>query len=357
MRKWILWIHLWLGLTAALFLIVLGLSGAIIAFEGDYDHWFHPALWYVTPQTQRVSQQGLLDMVQQRFAPARVGAIEMQDKRDDLAQVYFLTGDLQVFVNPYSGAILGTRDQDPSLFKVVGTIHQLHIRLVHIRVGNTDVGKWLVEIAGLEMLVLIPTGLILWWRKKQWKINWKASWKRINWDLHSLIGIYAGTFLLLATVTGFFISFEQPLYWITHSGHLERTQQPKSIPPVSPSKGPDLDSLLQASNAALPDATTVAVLFPGRPNSPYVFQKRVPQDASASVHSAVYIDQYSGKVLRVEDFNKISAGYRAVRINRSFHTGDYWGLPGRIILSVSSFLLSITAVTGIIIWWKKLAST
>jgi len=356
-RNWILRIHLWLGLTAALFLIVLGLSGAIIAFEGDYDHWFNPGLWYVTPQAQRLSQQSLLEMVQQRFAPARVEAIQMQDGRVNLAQDYFLTPTLEVFVNPYNGAILGTRDQDPFLFKVIGTIHQLHIRLVHIRIRNTDVGKWLVEIAGLEMLILIPTGLILWWRKKQWTINWKASWKRINWDLHSIIGIYAGTFLFLATVTGFFISFEQPIYWITHSGRLERTQQPKSTPPGSPSPRPDLDAIAQASDEALPNATTVAVVLPGRPNSPYVFEKRVPQDASLTMHSAVYIDQYTGKVLRVEDFNKISAGYRAVRINRSMHTGDYWGLPGHIILSLSSFLLSITAITGIVIWWKKLASS
>ncbi len=356
MRKWILRIHLWLGLTAALFLIVLGLSGAIIAFEGDYDHWFNTRLWYVTPQAQRLSQQSLFEMVQQRFAPARVEAIQMQDGRADLAQDYFLTPTLEVFVNPYNGAILGTRDQDPLLLKVIGTIHQLHIRLVHIRIGNTDVGKWLVEIAGLEMLVLIPTGLILWWRKKQWSINWKASWKRINWDLHNIIGIYVGIVLLLATVTGFFISFEQPIYWITHSGHLERTPQPRSTPIGSESPRPDLDSVLQASDEALPNATTVAVVLPARPTSPYVFEKRVPQDASLTVHSAVYIDQYTGKVLKVEDFNKISAGYRAVRINRSLHTGDYWGLPGHIILSLSSFLLSITAITGIVIWWKKLAT-
>ncbi len=40
MRKWILKIHLWIGLVSAAFLIVMGLSGAIIAFENDYDHWF-----------------------------------------------------------------------------------------------------------------------------------------------------------------------------------------------------------------------------------------------------------------------------------------------------------------------------
>jgi uncharacterized iron-regulated membrane protein len=61
--------------------------------------------------------------------------------------------------------------------------------------------------------------------------------------------------------------------------------------------------------------------------------------------------------LKVEDFNQISAGYRAVRINRSIHTGDYWGLPSRIVLSLSSALLAVMAITGVIIWWKKLAGS
>lgn len=356
MRKWILTIHLWIGLMAAAFLIVLGLSGAVIAFENDYDHWFNPGLWYVTPQPQRASQQSLLEMVQKLAAPARVAAIEMQDGRDDLAQAYDLSDDRTIFVNPYTSAILGIRDHDPWYFKIVNIIHQLHLRLVHVRIGATDIGKILVEIAGIEMLVLIPTGIILWWKKKQFSITRKASWKRINWDLHSFIGIYSCIFLLLATVTGFFISFEQPLYWATHSSPPKRLPQPRSTPVDGSPQPLDLDSVLLTSDAALPDATTVAVGLPLGPRSTYDIEKRVPQDTSRSVHSSVFIDQYSGKVVYVQDFNKISPGYRAVRINRSYHTGDFWGFPSRLVLSVSSLLLSIMAITGFIIWWKKLAT-
>jgi uncharacterized iron-regulated membrane protein len=357
LRKWVLKIHLWVGLASALFLIVLGLSGAVIAFENDYDHWFHPGLWYVTPQPQRVAQQALVDIVQQKFAPAKVTDILMQDSQEDLAQAYFLSNDLEVFVNPYNGAILGTRDHQPRLNAVIGTIHQLHIRLVRIRVGKTDVGKILVEIAGLEMLIMIPTGFWLWWKKKQLTIGWKSPWKRINWNLHSVVGIYTVLFFSLATITGFFISFEQPLYWITHSSPLKRVPDPRSTPTAGVQQPPDLDSVLHASNDALPDATTVAVSLPEGPKGVYFIQKRVPRDRSRSVHSAVYVDQYSGKSIKVEDFNTISAGYRAVRINRSIHTGDYWGLPSRIVLSLSSLLLSVMAITGIIIWWKKLATS
>ena len=356
MRKWILKIHLWIGLASALFLIVMGLSGAAIAFENDYDHWFHPSLWYVAPQPQRIPQQALLDMVKQKYALANVEGILMQDTRDDLAQVYFLKNGLEVFVNPYSGAILGTRDHATRLDAVINVIHQLHIRLVHIRIGKIDVGKLLVEIAGIELLIMIPTGLWLWWKKKQFTPSWKSSWKQINWNLHNVVGIYTILFLTLATLTGFFISFEQPLFWITHSGPLERGPAPRSTPPGGAPQPADLDSILRASDEALPNATTVAVEFPRGPKGVYVIEKRVPQDQSRSVHSEVYVDQFSAKALKVVDFNKISPGYRAVRINRSLHTGDYWGLPSHIILSISSALLSVMAITGIIIWWKKLAT-
>jgi uncharacterized iron-regulated membrane protein len=44
-----------------------------------------------------------------------------------------------------------------------------------------------------------------------------------------------------------------------------------------------------------------------------------------------------------------------IRFKRSIHTGDIWGLPSHIVMSVSSLLLVVMAVTGIVIWWKKLA--
>jgi uncharacterized iron-regulated membrane protein len=46
MRRLLLKIHLYLGLVAALFLVVLGLTGSIMTFEGDIEHWLHPSLWW-----------------------------------------------------------------------------------------------------------------------------------------------------------------------------------------------------------------------------------------------------------------------------------------------------------------------
>ena len=66
------------------------------------------------------------------------------------------------------------------------------------------------------------------------------------------------------------------------------------------------------------------------------------------------IDQYTGRLLTFTDLYA-SPGYRAIRFNRALHTGDIFGMPSRIIVSLSSLALVAMVVTGLIIWWKKLA--
>jgi len=83
-------IHLWLGLAAAIFLVILGLTGSIMAFEGDIDHWLHPSLWYVDVHPQALPQQELIDRVERQFAPARVAAVQISRQRN-LVEVMQMT--------------------------------------------------------------------------------------------------------------------------------------------------------------------------------------------------------------------------------------------------------------------------
>lgn len=356
MRKFFLTVHLVLGISAAIFVILLGLTGAVMAFENDYDHWFSPKLWYVKPSGAPMSQQALLDIANQAVAPLKIGAFATQDGRADLAEDFSArngNGELEVFVNPYTGAILGTRSETPRYFNWINTIHQLHLRLVKVRIGKTDVGKIIVEIAGIEVLLLIPTGFILWWRRKRGAVNWKAPWRLWNWDLHNVIGIYAGIFLLLAAVTGFFISFEQPMYWMTSSKPPERPRMIRSTPPAAPQPALNLDDVLKTASDAIPGARPSQVLLPANATGSYVVFMRVPGETSPAVHSNVLIDQYTGKVLRADDFRKGSQGYRAIRFNRSLHNGDVLGTPTHIVMAASSALMAVLAVTGPLIWWGK----
>jgi len=105
----------------------------------------------------------------------------------------------------------------------------------------------------------------------------------------------------------------------------------------------------------MPDATITGLGLPLHPKGVYGVLMRVPEETSEMVHSSVSIDQYSGQVLQVRNFLTDSRGYRVIRFNRSIHTGDVWGTPGRVIVALSSLALAVLAVTGVVIWWKKLA--
>ena len=123
MRKVLLKIHLVMGLAAALFLIILGLTGSIMAFEGDIDHWIHPGFWHVS-EGQALAEGDLIAGVERKFAPLRVQAVEISQHRD-LAQLMHLSDNSSVSVNPYTGGGLGRRMSPGRTGTWLGFIHQI----------------------------------------------------------------------------------------------------------------------------------------------------------------------------------------------------------------------------------------
>ena len=85
-RTVILKIHLILGIAGAIFLAILGLTGSVMAFEGDINHWLHPELWYVTPRAHAMPENDLISIVQHEFPRARVMLIQFF-RADNLVQL------------------------------------------------------------------------------------------------------------------------------------------------------------------------------------------------------------------------------------------------------------------------------
>jgi uncharacterized iron-regulated membrane protein len=358
-RTVILKIHLYLGLAAAIFLTILGLTGSIMAFEGDINHWLHPDLWYVTPGARPLPENDLISIVQHQFPSARVAIVQFF-RASNLVQVMQLTDGTTVYINPYDGAVLGNAIGLTNSDLALGYIHQLHLRLVpdpRLVPRLAAAGKTVVSFAGLLLCLLVPTGVILWWRRKSTSVNWKESWFRIFFDSHQAIGIYAALFLLIASITGIMIGFgfgEKAYYGITRSSPPVRPQPWPSVP--VPGAAPIMaDQAIEIARRAMPNATVAMLVRPLRAAGSYTVMMRVPEETSEAVHSSVTIDQYSGNVLNVRNFLTESAGYRLIRFNRSIHTGDVLGLPTHIIVSLSSLLLVAMVITGLVIWWKKLA--
>ncbi|MHC5672373.1 PepSY-associated TM helix domain-containing protein [Nostoc sp.] len=255
-----------------------------------------------------------------------------------------------VFINPYTGTIIGKQRWNKQLTSLVVDLH------CNLLAGNT--GKTIVGIGCFLVLVLNVTGIILWsgWRKliSGFKVKWNAHAKRLHFDIHKLVGIITVVFLSFTAFTGLcwaFYEFSEPLIRAI-------TLSPQKLQPVSqiiPNQLPlKLADQLKTSQAELPDGKLRAIDFPQKPDSALIIHYNLPQEFIDNLGlSKVYLDQYSGKVLRVDNSVKVSLGDRVLNSFFSLHYGTFGGLPTRILYVFVGLAPLILFVSGIVMWWYR----
>ena len=354
-RKILLKVHLYLGLASAIFLIILGLTGSIMAFEGDLDHWLHPHRWYVSAGRQILPESLLIKTVEEHLAPARVTMVQLPTEANIGQLMYVTRGSApsstraQVVVNPYDGNILYVGPGVTKTQQTLGFIHQLHLRLL---AGAT--GKLIISVVGLLLVFEVPFGIMLWWRTKRASVKWKGSGFRISFDLHHAIGVYASAFLFLSAVTGVLIGFDSAqsmFFTLTHSSPIVRHRVTSTM--IEGGTPIGVDKAIEIARQQMPAANVSILQLPGSPGGVYTISLRLPAEPWSAVNATASVDQYSGKLLQFQNLS--TGGYHAIHVNRSLHTGDIFGLPSRIVMSITSLILVVMVVTGMIIWWKKLA--
>jgi uncharacterized iron-regulated membrane protein len=232
-RKLLFTIHLYLALIAGVFIVILGVTGSIMAFEPELDHWLHSNLWHVKPEGRALSLAEIGVAVNKRFPGEPITAYTLPNSADLAYQVALKRGI--VFVNPYTADIIGVRPPGPDF---LSRVHQLHLRLTWTRPLPSDAGKTIMSVAGVVILFLSISGLYLWWPLKRFTIKAGASGWRFWFDAHSAIGIFSLLFLLMLSFTGVLIGFDDAavplMYKVTGS---QPAEAPK-VPPPAPGAVP-----------------------------------------------------------------------------------------------------------------------
>ncbi|HEY6951793.1 MAG TPA: PepSY-associated TM helix domain-containing protein, partial [Bacteroidota bacterium] len=345
MRKIILKLHLYFALAGCVFVAILGLTGSIMAFEGELDRLFNPSLYSVHPEPSRLrSISALTTLLEEKYPGAHVVGFGIADRPDESFSAFMDNGS-GVFINQYTGEVLGTRSSATFL----DYVHQFHIRLL---AGHT--GQVVVGVAGIVMFLLVLTGIILWWRYKQFSMKLNGSFVRAMFDLHTVTGIYTAVVLLFLSATGIIISQENSVYpWLYK---ITKTQRIARSVPSTPREGIvpiTADSAVTLAKNALPGANPLAVFIPSKPTQSFNVRMHFPEDLTPGGRSWVCIDQYSGEVLVSQNSRTAPGPTRAEIINRAIHTGDILGLFSKIVASLSSFLVVVQALSGILLWWKR----
>lgn len=347
-RRLLLATHLYVGLAAALFLFIAALTGSVLAFEPDYDRWLHPALWRASTGAAPVSEQRLADLVQTASGAGEASAIRtIEFNGAGRAQKFDLADGREVFVDPSRATILGTREGRTRLSEFLFAVRRLHVQLF-----ANQWGEWAVDIATTAALLLVPTGIILWWRKKRVRVQWRSSWRRLTYDLHAVLGIVGSLFVMGLIVTGFFLAFEPALHFVTHTAPVLEADPPHSVVPTDPAATarPLLDEILGAADRALPDERTRQLVLPESKRGAI----RVVKTARYGIgRSIVYVDAYAGTVLRVDDFANAPGAERAHAINQALHMGTMSGMYPRLLTALASLCLAVLVLTGVLFWARR----
>jgi uncharacterized iron-regulated membrane protein len=247
--------------------------------------------------------------------------------------------------------VLGVRSSGPDF---LSRVHQLHLRL--LIQNESDTGKTIVKWTSVALLFLLVSGLYLWWPAKRAAIRSPRGTHRWWFDFHNTIGIWTFTFVALATVTGLAIGFDdQFVPWMYRATRSAPVAMYTRVPPfaVKPSDTRlDVDHAVAIARAALPGASPISVNVPA-PTGVYAISARYPEDLTPGGRSRVYIDQYSGGVLLAESSRTAPAGTRLITLNRALHTGDVFGMPSKIIMSITSLALVAQLFSGIVMWLRK----
>jgi uncharacterized iron-regulated membrane protein len=344
-------LHRYLGLAAGLVIVIVGLTGSLLVFEEEINHFLLEVQFgKITPQQQQVSILSVIDNVKVAYPDPKlnVSFLGLPQEPDEPIHIELQSPNkptLEVIVNPYTGKILGDRARE---YTIMGVIYNLHYSLL---AGDTGVA--IVGIAALLLFILSITGIMLWpgWRRllTGFKIKWNAHIKRTNFDIHKVAGIITAVFLGLTGFTGFCWNFythaEPVIYAVTFS--------PKPIEPESkPIAGKSalaLTEILQRADAALPGAVTTYISFPTSPEAVFMVGKRFPEEKEVW-RSRVYLDQYTGEVLYLRNSRSLSFGDEVVDAFNPLHFGTFGGLPTRILYIFVGLSPTILLVTGFVMW-------
>lgn len=220
-RHFIFWLHLCVGLSIGLMLLLTALTGAMLAFRPQIlDQLEHDVRFLsAVPNTIKLSDKVLLKKARELYPESEIKKVVL--KKDPTATAIVNLGKQKglVFLNPYTGELVGQETQATKTFRLVEALH----RWLGMDGKLKKVGSRITGLNTLLFGLMIISGVYLWWPRKTAKLKPLKGQARY-WNWHNVAGIWLSPILLTSASTGFVISYIHPknMPWIKrlHTGEL-----------------------------------------------------------------------------------------------------------------------------------------
>lgn len=352
-------VHLWLGLTSGIIVLFLGITGCILAFEEEIRSMTEPYR-FVKPQQKAYLPPSVLKPAAEKVLEGKkvLGLEYFPDGEAATASYYDIDNYTVVFLNPYTAEVLKVKNMNRDFFRVVLDGH-FYLWLPE------KIGQPIVASATLIFVIMMITGLILWWprnkaaRKQRFSIKWSAKWRRVNYDLHNVLGFYMTWVCIFIALTGLVWGFEwfaKSVYFVTSAGKiLPPHEHPVSDSTVTLATGTDAgDHVYGLMKARARPKEKYGVYYPSTASDAIEgFVNHRP----GTYYNADYYhyDQYTLQELPATGvyagtFKDAPLADKIVRMNYDIHVGAVLGLTGKIIAFLGSLICASLPVTGFMVW-------
>lgn len=357
-KKAIRKIHLILGLSSGLVVLILGITGCILAFELEIRNLTEPFKFVRQEARPYLPPSALKQVAEKYLVSKKALGVQYAEKGQATVAAYYDDTQYElVYLNPYSGEMLRHKNMNADFFRIILDGH-FYLWLPE------NIGQPIAASATLVFLVMMITGIILWWpknksaRKQRFSIKWNAKWRRKNYDLHNVLGFYMTWVAIFLAITGLVFGFQwfaKSVYWVTSGGEtMVEHKHPLSDTTKKLTAENMADHLWNMHRATVNEDESLGIYFALLPTDPV--EVVVNHRPGTYYNSDFYhYDQYSGTELTATGsyagiFKDAKLADKIVRMNYDMHVGAILGLPGKLLAFFASLIAASLPVTGFLIW-------
>ncbi|WP_018268041.1 PepSY-associated TM helix domain-containing protein [Methylosinus sp. LW4] len=375
-------VHRWVGLSMAGFLILVGLTGALLAFLPELNHWLSPRLFPGGSAGVALDASALALRAEALVPEARVQSVFFNGMGSATIRIEARPGAPplefdQLFLGEGSGEELGrrsTRGLPDGANTILPFVYRLHYALALGEPGGWILGlvaiAWTLDcFVGFYLTLPSPGGahkrgfLERW--KPSWLVKFRASFYRVNFDLHRAGGLWLWAALFVFAWSSVFMNMNA--FYMSVTELLFDFERPIWALPAPPLSHADRAPLgwreAQAIGARLMDEQAQAngftvdrqvALAAERSEGRYRYSAHSSLDIGEKYGStSVYFDACSGALLSLDAPSGRRSGNTLTTWLMELHMANVFGPPYRIFVGLLGVFIAILSLTGVTIWWKK----
>ncbi|MCY1493767.1 sulfite reductase [NADPH] flavoprotein, alpha-component [compost metagenome] len=370
LKKTLFQLHWLFGISAGLVLALMGVTGAAYSFQEEILRLLNPESLQVQVRDTGVLPPAELVSKIEAAEGKKVVRLGVETGSGHAARVFFAPppgehrGPIRYF-DPYTGELLG----EPSGQQFFDLMLQLHRFL-----AMGEFGKQITAACTLILIFFCLSGLYLRWPRKagSWRawltLDWSRKGRSFNWDLHAVAGTWCLLFYLLAALTGLFWSYEwyreglNRLLSDAPAGQQgkpgERRGEGRGRGGMQAPSGPplvvDYDAVWKSiRDTAGPGMTAYNLRLPPVGGQPATVFYLLEGAAHPRALNQITLDPATGKVMRSDRYTDKSFKAQLLTSIYALHVGEYFGLPGRILVMLASLTMPLFFVTGWLLYLDR----